>query len=90
MWIVLLQIFFYCDLYGYSRKYNVFMYGNNISEVEVEDGIGVVQVYFRERFFFWFMFQRVCIDCLYFIEIYNGQFIMKFCIIYKYGIIYIL
>lgn len=72
LWIVLLQILLYCDLHGHSRKHNVFMYGNNTSEVEAEDGIGAAQAYLRERLFPWLMSQRVCIDRLHSIEIHNG------------------
>lgn len=68
----LLQILLYCDLHGHSRKHNVFMYGNNTSEVEAEDGIGAAQAYLRERLFPWLMSQRVCIDRLHSIEMHNG------------------
>ncbi|XP_065942110.1 uncharacterized protein [Magallana gigas] len=52
------DILLYCDLHGHSRKHNVFMYGNNTSEVEAEDGIGAAQAYLRERLFPWLMSQR--------------------------------
>ncbi|XP_048731444.2 uncharacterized protein LOC125648400 isoform X14 [Ostrea edulis] len=52
------DIVLYCDLHGHSRKHNVFMYGNNTSEVETEEGIGAAQAYLRERLFPWLMSQR--------------------------------
>ncbi|XP_062568587.1 uncharacterized protein LOC134230763 isoform X2 [Saccostrea cucullata] len=52
------DILLYCDLHGHSRKHNVFMYGNNTSEVETDEGIGAAQAYLRERLFPWLMSQR--------------------------------
>nr|XP_022332321.1 uncharacterized protein LOC111129975 isoform X2 [Crassostrea virginica] len=52
------DILLYCDLHGHSRKHNVFMYGNNTSEVEADDGVGAAQAYLRERLFPWLMSQR--------------------------------
>lgn len=37
----------------------MFMYGNNTSEVEADDGVGAAQAYLRERLFPWLMSQRV-------------------------------
>ena len=52
------EILLYCDLHGHSRKHNVFMYGNNTSEEDV-NGIGAAKAFLNERLFAWLMSQKV-------------------------------
>ncbi|VDI71369.1 Hypothetical predicted protein [Mytilus galloprovincialis] len=51
------EILLYCDLHGHSRKHNVFMYGNNTSEEDV-NGLGAAKSFLNERLFAWLMSQK--------------------------------
>ncbi|XP_052085555.1 uncharacterized protein LOC127723104 isoform X46 [Mytilus californianus] len=51
------EILLYCDLHGHSRKHNVFMYGNNTSEEDV-NGLGAAKSFLNERLFPWLMSQK--------------------------------
>ncbi|XP_076082751.1 uncharacterized protein LOC143053849 isoform X5 [Mytilus galloprovincialis] len=51
------EILLYCDLHGHSRKHNVFMYGNNTSEEDV-NGLGAAKSFLNERLFGWLMSQK--------------------------------
>ncbi|XP_041361886.1 uncharacterized protein LOC121377854 [Gigantopelta aegis] len=52
------EVLLYCDLHGHSRKHNTFMYGNNTSENDDENKVGVARAFINERLFPWLMSQK--------------------------------